>query len=33
MNDEMIAYSRGVKHTRELRREHVRLVQTAGQRT
>jgi glutamate synthase domain-containing protein 2 len=28
---EMIAHSCGVKHARELRREHVRLVQTAGQ--
>ena len=30
---EMIAHSCGVKHARELRREHVRLVQTAGQST
>ena len=28
---EMIAHSCGLKHARELRREHVRLVQTAGQ--
>jgi glutamate synthase domain-containing protein 2 len=28
---EMIAHSCGLKHARELQREHVRLVQTAGQ--
>jgi len=28
---EMIAHSCGLKHARELRREHVRIVQTAGQ--
>jgi hypothetical protein len=27
---EMIAHSCGLKHARELKREHVRLVQTAG---
>ena len=30
---EMIAHSCGLKHARELRREHVRLVQTAGNST
>lgn len=30
---EMIAHSCGVRHARELRREHVRLVQSAGQST
>ena len=30
---EMIAHSCGLRHARELRREHVRLVQTAGQST
>jgi glutamate synthase domain-containing protein 2 len=28
---EMIAHSCGLTHPREFRREHVRLVQTAGQ--
>jgi hypothetical protein len=33
MNKEidMIAHSCGVRHARELRREHARLVQTSGQ--
>jgi hypothetical protein len=28
---DMIAHSRGCRHARELRREHVRIVQTANQ--
>ena len=28
---DMIAHSCGCRHARELRREHVRIVQTAGQ--